>query len=205
MAKSTRGDFLRCAGQALAQQNFPLVYKNAAAALALGAPEATYFLLACGRNEMARIAHVGGDQKTAGRIAIDFVIKYEVAASYQVKGFHEFTILYTTISSTPDMKHHTVKNLIASKVGGYRGYIETAKMQCSEGAAVDIRTADQMVGLMEQAVVQNVAHTVHSLQVSAPPPPPPAHGYDHHQPDQHSSLLGHEHSSKGCKDWCAIL
>lgn len=202
MAKSTRGDFLRCAAQALAQQNFPMVYKNAAAALAMGAPQATYFLLACDRHELAKIQPAGGNQKAAGDVMINFAIKYQVAASYQVSGFHEFTSTYTIISSK--MTHPTVKNLVAAKVGGYRGYIETAQAQCNEGTAVDLGTADRMVELMEQTVAQSPALAMQSLQVSAPPPP---QGYHHHHPEQAPLLGQHQHHEEKCWDKlpCAIL
>jgi hypothetical protein len=205
MAKFTRADFIRGAAQALSQQNFPAVYKNAHAALALGSPVGATYLCAYYRHEFVTVAKRGGVEAVPPEMIVNFGIMYQVSEHYKVQGYTEFTQNYQGFFGSGTKMPLIFRREVGGKAAEYTKYLQAKQMQYSEMTAVDIGTAEHMASTMEQSVLQQVAQNSHQTQAMemGAPPPPAAHGYHHqdHHPEQ-APLLGHEHSSKWC---CKIL
>jgi hypothetical protein len=201
MAKFTRADFIRGAAQALSQQNFPAVYKNAHAALALGSPVGATYLSAFYHHQIVEGAKIGASAVPPEALT-NFGIMYKVSEHYQVQGYTDFTHSYQRLfgnSKTSPALKKAVQNVAIE----YTKYLQAKQMQYSEMTAVDIGTAEHMASTMEQSVLQQAAQNSHQAQAMEmhAPPPPAAHGYQDHHPEQ-APLLGHEHSSNWC---CKIL
>jgi hypothetical protein len=200
MAKFTRADFIRGAAQALSQQNFPAVYKNAHAALALGSPVGATYLCAFYRHEIVEGLKRGGAEGVPPGALANYGIMYQVSEHYRVQGYTDFTNSYQKFFGNSTMSS-SFKTEIRGKAVEYTKYLQAKQTPQWEMTAVDIRTAEHMASTMEQSVLQQAAQNSHQTQAMEMHAP---HGYDHqdHHPEQ-APLLGHEHSSKGCP--CAIL
>ena len=203
MAKFTRSNFVAGAAQALSQQNFPAVYKNAVAALALGATPATYYLCAYHYHQIQEGMRTGATALVTEATA-NFGIMYQLSENFQIQGYNQFTPAYQGIFSSKIRP--AVKITVGNMVAEYTKYLQATQMQYSEGTAVDIRTAEQIASTMEQAVLQQAAQNSQAQSFEMSAPPPVAHGYHdphHHHPEQ-APLIGHDHHSKWCPP-CVLL
>ena len=201
MSKISRSSFTTGAAQALSHQNFPAVYKNAIAALALGDVRATYFLCAYHHHQMLQLA-VTGPLRAAEEATANFLAMYQLAEYYNVKGYTYFTHNYQVLFD----QSNALTKKVASELGiGYTKYLQTTQMQYSEATAVDIRTAEHLASTMEQSVTKQAISKSQapSFEMSAPLP----HGYDYSHARQQEPLLGQHNHEEKCWDklHCAIL
>jgi hypothetical protein len=197
MAKFTRADFIRGAAQALSQQNFPAVYKNAHAALALGAPVGATYLCSYYHHEIVAGLKRGGAEGVPPGALANFGIMYQVSEHYQVPGYTDFTNSYQKFFGNSTMSS-SFKTEIRGKAAEYTKYLQAKQMQYSEMTAVGIGTAEHIASIMEQSVLQQAAQNSHQAQAMEmhAPPPPAGHGYhpEHPKPEK-VPLIGHKHSS----------
>ena len=207
MAKYTRSNFLAGAADCLPKQNFPAVYKNAIAALALGATPATYYLCAYYYHQIQEGMKIGSTRVVAEATA-NFGIMYQLSENFQIHGYNQFTRAYHDLFSGSKTLP-SVKKVVGGMVVEYTKYLQTAQMKYSEGTVVDIRTAEHQASVMEQMVLQQAMQNsqAQALEMSAPPPPPSHYhqGYDQHHPGQHAPLLGQHEEKCWDKLPCAIL
>lgn len=203
MAKFTKEDFLRGAQGALSQQNFPAVYKNAIAALALGAPQAAFFLCVFYHHQIV----TGAEQEVPGipTTVAQFGAMYQVSEHFKINGYTQFTHAYQNFFGFGDNKMPLViQEGVKIMSTEYIQYLQVTPSLYPEGARFDIIQAEGAAGAMEQVVLERgmtqKQRAVQPLEISAPP-----HDYHHHQQEQ-SPLLGQQHHEK-CWDKlpCVLL
>ena len=204
MSKFVRADFLRGAEACLPKQNFPGVYKNAIAALALGDVRATYYLCEYYRHQMDEGRKTG--VPNVAEATTNFCIMYQLTENYRSGDYMKFKGFHAALFSKIQFSvQHVTKNMVVE----YTKYLQTAQMKYSEGTVVDIRTAEHQASVMEQNVLQQAMQNsqAQALEMSAPPPPPSHYhqGYDQHHPGQHTPLLGQHEEKCWDKLPCAIL
>lgn len=203
MSKFTRVDFIKGAGSSLSQHNFPAVYKNAIAALALGATPATYYLCAYYHHQIQEVMRSGASSGMA-EATTNFGIMYQVSEHFKIQGYTEFTSFYQGLFSKIQP---SVKKVAKEMAIEYTKYLQAAQMKYLDGTAVDIRVVEHLASTMEQSVLQQAVQNskAQSLEMSAPPPP----SYDpyHHHPEPQTPLIGqhHDNSASKCWDKCVIL
>jgi hypothetical protein len=196
MAKFTSGDFLRGAEQALAQQNFPAVYKNAHAALALGAPQAAFFLCVSYHHQI--VEGVKRDAQGVPQAIAQFGIMYKVSEHYQLRGYTNFTPFYQDFFGVGNNKMPIgIQKGVKIMSAEYIQYLQAAPGLYPVGV-IDIIQAEGAASAMEQVISERTTQkqrAEQAMEMSAPPPPA-AHDYHPQHPNPEKvPLIGHKHSS----------
>ncbi len=208
-------DYLQAAAQALSQQNYPLVYAYASAALAIGSVQATYYLCSYHHHQMEERVKQEASTGAVREIA-NFGTMYKLAEAFKVKGYKEFTSYFTGVFSKIDVE---IKKLVILLGEGYKQYLSEALQKNLFDTKITLEAAESLACAMVKLTVQyaknyqvttyDLENLVQDEQVNGNlyPKVNGNHSNSHHHPDAKTALLGGEdhHDHQHNKDSCCVI